>query len=187
MTTRLVYPTQARLYAGASSTVAVRYCPNNAYDVDPNVGSTSTVGFAEFSTLYGYYRVVSFKYVFELANQDTIPINCYVSVTNTDPGTTGASNVYYASNPLGKQVLLAAKGGQDRARLAGSLSVARVAGAPIESDDDWGALVTSSPANIIFLGLGLRAIDGSNLTSGVSFSLKLEIIIRFYEPKKLTS
>jgi len=160
----------------------VRYQVNSAYDVDPILGSTSTPGFAEWSTLYSYYRVIKVGYKVELCNNEAFPVRVYTLFQNTDPGTVG--NLQYPGNPLSKSYLLSAKGGMDRTVLSDTKQVAQIAGARgIEFEDNYRAAVTASPIDLVWLGIGGNSIGIAFLPNGVTACGVIKMWCRFYSAK----
>lgn len=141
----------------AGTTAMVRYTVNGAYDVDPVLGSTSTPGFAEWATLYTYYRVVKSGYKIEICNNEAFPVRVYSLFQNTDPGTVG--NLQFPGNPLAKSFLLSAKGGQDRTVLRDTQQTAVITGARgVEFEDNYRAAVTANPVDLTWMGIGGNSI-----------------------------
>jgi len=176
---KLCYPAVKVLATGVTHS-SVRFTPNSAYDVDPTLGSTSTPGFASWAGLFGYYRVVGFDYEADFVNTEALPIVCYSFATNTDPGTT--MQLAYVGNPLTQTMSLAAKGGMDRGKLTGSVSIAHILGSrSVEQADSLRALTNASPADLVWLGLGCTTITGANLAVGVAIYVKFTLYVRFYD------
>lgn len=160
----------------------VRFSPNSAYDVDPVFGSTSTPGFSEWAALYSYYRVVKIGYRLQIVNNETFAVRVYTIFTNTDPGTVG--NSQFPGNPLAKDYLLSAKGGQDRCLLKDTKQVAQITGARgVEDEDNYRAAVTASPTDLVWLGVGANTVGASFLANGVSVAGYIKMWVRFYGPK----
>jgi len=168
----------------AGTTAMVRFQPNAAYDVDPILGSTNTPGFAEWATLYAYYRVVKVGYKIEICNNEAFPVRSYALFQNTDPGTVG--NLQFPGNPMAKSYLLSAKGGMDRTTLTDTKQVATIVGARgVETEDNYRAAVTGNPLDLIYLGIGGNSIGISFLPNGITCSGVIKMWVRFYDPKSL--
>jgi len=162
----------------------VRFTPNGAYDVDPILGSTNTPGFAEMAILYSYYRVIKVGYRLEICNNETFPVRVYSVLQNTDPGTVG--NLQFPGNPMAKSFLLSAKGGMDRTVLSDTKQVATVAGARgVEFEDNYRAVVTANPLDLIYLGIGGNSIGIAFLPNGVTTTGTIKMWVRFYGSKAL--
>lgn len=168
----------------AGTTAMVRYTVNGAYDVDPVLGSTNTPGFAEWATLYTYYRVVKVAYRIEVVNNEAFPVRCYSLFQNTDPGTVG--NLQFPGNPLAKSFLLSAKGGQDRCVLSDAKQTATITGARgVEFEDNYRAAVTANPVDLTWMGIGANSIGIAFLPNGVTSCGVIRLYTRFYNPKAL--
>lgn len=168
----------------AAVTCQTRFQINGAYDVDPVLGSTNTPGFAEWASLYTYYRVVAASYDLEIVNNEAFPVRAYSVFTNTDPGTVG--NNQYPGNPLAKSHLLSAKGGLDRAHLKMYRQISQITGARgVETEDNYRAAVTAVPLDLAWLGIGGVSLSPAFLPNGISVSGNIKMYIRFYNPKAL--
>jgi hypothetical protein len=176
----LIYPFDFTL--GGSATVSRRFTPNSAYDVDPTAGSTSTPGFAEYANLYGYYRVVRVSYKIEISNTDALPVHAYTYFTNADPGTSMPYTV--VGNPLAKGKLLSAGGGgRDTIVLQDSQTVATILGSnTVEWDDQYRSLTNASPADLVWLTVGVHQPGGTSITAAsVNVVVVIRMLIRFYD------
>lgn len=170
--------------AGVSLGV-VELKPNDAYDVDPSIGSTETYGFDEYAAIYSYYRVIGYNYQVTVSNTTGIgtdsPVMMYVTNTNTRVSSSGTRWDLYSTNPHCSSKLLAlpyASGSTHTMR--GSFQVSRILGSKVvETDDSYRALTTASPADLVWLGLAVE-----NPTSGVGinfvYDIKVIMSVRFY-------
>jgi len=184
---KLTFVTSKSLATGTNVS-SVRFTPNSAYDVDPVLGSTSTPGFSEWATLYGFYRVVAFSYKVDFVNTETTR-SCavYTVATNADPGT---SLSYIAgANPMSKMTVLAPLSGQNRASLSGSHKVADILGSDApETADSYRATVAASPADLVWLGCGAQTLSGNSFTTGnVEVLISITMFVRFYDRSYKTS
>jgi hypothetical protein len=177
----LIYPFCFTL--GSAATVSRRFNPNAVYDVDPTLGSTSVPGFAELAQLYNFYRVVHTSYRVEIANTDALPIVGYVYLSNSDPGT----SLPYANalaNPLGVwKTLSAGGGGKDTLTLKDSQTVATILGSnEVEVGEQYRALVTAVPADLLWLTVGVHSISGTALTANaVNVVVAIKMVTRFFD------
>lgn len=168
--------------AGASTLLYDEFTPNGAYDVDPNVGSTETYGFDEYASLYSYYRVVGYSYSCTITNNDAnSPIMVYCLNTNTQPSSSGNRWDMYSTNAYCSSKLVAAAGSYPSTHtFRGRMSVVKVLGsiAP-ETEDNYRALVTANPADLVWLSFASEA-TGAATSLDVTYDFKLTIKVRFY-------
>jgi hypothetical protein len=165
--------------SGATTTLAQRFNPNDAFAVDPT-GASSPKGFAGWATFYGFYRVVVYSYTITVVNRQATPVTITVVNSDNDPGTT--FNASIAGNPLTQQKILSAAGGLDKCTFTGNHTVADVLGSDsVEFDDTYRALNNASPADVIWLSIGAQDLTGANLTNGVDYILHLSMYTRFYD------
>lgn len=182
---KLRWPLIAPGVGSGAAVAAKRYTPNNAYDVDPSLGSTSTPGFSEWAAFYTYYRVMSYRVDVTAENLDTIAANWYIYHTNTDPGTTGTSSPSYAQTFLGATRALGFSTGEGKARYTKSVSVSKILGMPIGTADSFRSLVSAGPADLVYFGFGVYSDSGANFTSGITITGWIEMDVRFYGSKDL--
>lgn len=179
------YP-QIKLLSGAASAFAFRLQTNSAYDVDPVVGSTNSIGFSEIMAYYKRYRVHAYTYVIEVANQEAFAVICYIANSNFDPTTTATNYYNYSRNPYGQYKTIAgANGGPALHTFRQTLYIASVYGEPIQMSDQFYGTDSASPTNLTWLGMGCQSTTGANLTLGVTFNVTLEQHTEFYERKVL--
>jgi hypothetical protein len=170
----------AATISGGSQAVVKRWLSNSAYTPEVGGGSGATPGYARWSALYSFYRVVAYSYEITVINNEAFPVLVYVVNTNSDPGTTTNSNL--ASNPLSQAFALSAKGGQDRHTFRKHVYLSEVVGSnDVEFDDDYRSTITTSPADVCWIGVGVQSINGSNVTNGISCRFELQQYTRFYD------
>lgn len=158
---------------------------NDAYDVDPALGSTETYGFDEYAALYSYYRVIGYSYKITVTNNTGIgtdsPVMMYVTNTNTQVSVSGTRWDLYTTSPYCQSKLLAlpyAAGSTHTMR--GTHSVAKILGSRVaETDDAYRALTTASPGDLVWLGL---AVENPTAGTGINFVYDIQLImsVRFY-------
>jgi len=176
----LGYPLGGQL-AAAATTIAKVWTPNAAWDVDPVLGSTSTPGFAEWATLYTYYRVFKYKIELEMCNLDTTPTSVYFVHTNENPGTVGTSYLDYAAQAYCSHNMVGNSTGFNKLRYRKTINCAKLLGsAALETADSLRSLTNAVPSDLLFFGIGLRSPASTNLTNGCVYSGYIFMTIRFY-------
>ncbi len=165
--------------------IARRFTPNGAWDVDPVLGSTATPGFDEYAVFYDYYRVVGYRYEIEIVNRDTIPIIAYVLNTNTDPSTAITNWTQYSMQQYCTSKVMAPNAsGQSKVRFRSAYKISQVLGSLIpETDDLYAALVSTTPADLIWCSVGIQPTGSGALANSCDFSIKIFMDIRFYGRK----
>jgi hypothetical protein len=169
---------------------------NNAYDVDPNLGSVSTQGFAEWANFFILYRVVGYEYSIEVSNGNTAPMFFTILNSNSQmslPNGIGTSIDLspYANNPNAQSILLAGSGSsKGYHKFTKKLSISDVVGsvAP-ETEDNYRSLVTSGPTDLTYILMGVTSAQLGTVyvTNPVSVVVHLRMFVRFYERKQLTA
>ncbi len=175
--------------SGAAPAVTKRFTPNSAWRPDPVSFAHSAAGFIEYQALYSLYRVIKYSYEVVAVNNEAFPVAVYITNTNQDPSVSQALSE--AGNDLSQRRVLSAKGGMDRAVVRRGYKVATVVGSnDVEFDDDYRGLLSSgsetSPADLVWLGIGCESLSGANITNGVSFILTLRQTVRLYDRQILS-
>lgn len=185
MTVSLKYPILKLINSVASSGQSVRFYTNGVYDVDPTLGSTSTPYFSEWTAMYSYYRVLSYKLDVHVTNNETSTVNFYVVHSNTDPGTTGINYLQYANASYNKVTSLAANTAQHSMHVVSRLSPMRIVGdRAVRTEQNFWGSSTSNPVDSTYIGLG-ASINSGNLTNGVYVTGFLEFFVEFFDRKNL--
>jgi hypothetical protein len=166
-------------FSGASSLLIRRYTPNAAYDVNPIVGSTESYGFDEYAALYAYYRVIGYSYSIQMVNMTTRPATSYVLNTNTDPSLSGTNINLYATNPYCQTRLLGPSPSSTAKHIfRGRHQVAQILGSKVvETDDNFRALTTAIPADLVWLSFALEN-NANSIDVEVIVDIKMQV--RFY-------
>lgn len=181
---RLRYPFVNNLRSLASIQVSQRWISNGPYDVDPVLGSTATPGFAEYSALYSYNRVIKSKIDLKIANYEAFPVSVYLVHSNTDPGTTGITWFDYASGAYNQNHMLAGSNAQMPLRITSTITPTKLVGDKIaRTEQNFVGTSTANPVDLTYVGVGLQA--QSNLTNGVWLSGHIEFTIEFFDRKNL--
>ena len=183
---RLRYPFRKLLYSLASGTTSFRLISNGPYDVDPALGSTSTPGFSEYSVLYSYNRVVHSHFHIVLSNLESTPVTVYIVHSNTDPGSTGLNWYEFANNAFGQTHMLSSIQAQPSKIINSRIRPSRLVGdRTVNTDQNFVGTSTSNPSDLTYVGVGLEAVSGLNLTNGVWISGYLEQTVEFFDRKNL--
>jgi len=179
--TRLMFRKIGQFNSVATSLGVAEFTPNAAYDVDPSLGSTETYGFDEYAALYSYYRVVTYSYIVTVTNSGNSPLMAYVVNSNTQPSVSGTRWDLYTTNPYCKSKLLApVTGNPTTVTFRGTISCGKLLGSrAVETDDNYRALTTANPADLLWLG-----IAGESIATAVgvvfTYDLRLTMHVRFY-------
>jgi len=187
--TRLQWPSSFILTSVGAQKTSKRWKTNDAFDIDPVLGSTATPTFAEFSLFYGFYRVHRYHYRIEMVNTQAFPLTAYVLNVNNDPGVLGANFEAYSTADFGQRKILSQSGTVGARQIfTGSHSISSIVGtiAP-ETEDNYRALVTGSPLDLTWLGLGLDTHSATNLMTagGVYCQLSIVLETRLFGRKEL--
>lgn len=183
----LSYPLMSTLTNVSNSFVARRWTPNGLYDIDPTLGSTSMPGFTEYSSLYGFYVVLRYRYKIRISNAEAFPVVVYVTNSTVDPTTSGTYMLDYSTQKYGSRCILSAKGGNDSKMFSGLIEISRLVGEDISKDSAYRTPVTSNPSDIVYLGLGLNAGSNDFTSAGCIFDLRIISEGHFFDRKLLTS
>jgi len=179
----LAYPGNGIIFA-AAQTSAKRWTPNAPYDVDPTLGSTSTPGFSEWAGFYSYVRCEKYEIEATVVNLDTSALDVYFVHSNTDPGTVGTNYQQYATAAFGKTIGLSPKGGMDRATYRQKVNVgALVGGVDVSTDDSFRALTSTTPADLVYFGIGAQTMTGGNMVTGLGYTFNIRMWCKFYGRK----
>jgi hypothetical protein len=193
LVTTLSYIDVSHSSIGIPATVAgsFRYRPTAIYDVDPLIGGTTIPGFTELSALYNYYRVHSSTIKGYFVNQDatTAPLIIILPL-NSDPGSgpTPTTLQSWEMNPYSKMYLMSSKGGYDRAIITNHMTTKKLVGSQsVKYDDTYASAVTTVPTNNWYWAVGALSEGGVNFTLGVTYQVKIDITVEFYDRKELLS
>jgi len=166
--------------SNAASSSINRFYSNSAYT--PLVGASSglTPGFSHWANFYGFYRVIAYSYDITFVNNQAFALDCFVLNTNNDPGTT--ASVQVQANPLTQHKTLSGAGGMDKVRFTKLLTIAHVAGtiAP-ETGETYRALINADPADLFWIGVGIKSVGGSTVTLGAACQVYLTQYVRFFD------
>jgi len=166
-----------------------RFRMNSAFDVDPILLSSPTIGHVEWSTFYQYYRVKACRFKVWFTNlEPLIPFMCIVCPTNVDLGSNYTPLESLQGNAYCQRKAISVSGGQDRAILQGYINMTKFVGSnQVNYDDNYAAAVTASPVNQIYLNVGVQTMGVGPMTDfgGVAVNIELTLYTEYYERKDL--
>jgi hypothetical protein len=167
---------------------------NAPYDVDPSLGSTATIGMAEFSAAYQRYRVLRYTADVRFINVGIFPTSVMLIHSNTLLSTAGgnATNLEpYIGNLTSQRAVCGhSYSGTSERTLKSTHSISQISGAlEATTDTTYSSQTSSVPTNLTYLEIGATIHDpvGSYLVNGVVAVVILKMVTRFYERKNLTN
>jgi hypothetical protein len=191
MVTRLTYRGFTNFtIPAASQHVARRWIPTAAYDIDPLIGSTTTVGFTEMTALYNSYRVYRSKLLCRFANQTaSTAVQGVILPLNQDPTSTPTLGTVQAwlNNPYSIVKLVPPPGG-NVVSMSRNMTTEKIYGSKmVYYDDNFAANVNTVPANNWYWGVAIinPITAGSNIV--VTVEIDISIDIEFYNRKFLVN
>jgi len=180
--TRLRFENSGTLNNAGVSHASARLSPTFAYDIDPNLGSTSMPGFTELATLYRFYRCTGLDFSVCFANNEAFNAQCFIAAVNFDPGANTAVSQNYLSSRTSKNGMVGPLTGMNlRTLKLDHIELAHFGGsANAFVDDAYSGLSSGgSPSNVMWVTWGVTA--QGNLVSGLYVSTTTEIDIEFFE------
>lgn len=183
----LPYSYQGGLAEGAAAIgTAHSFAINNIFDPDFTGGGLQPLGLDQYTQLYGRYHVHGFKYELTFATLTAAPIfvGCYLSPQSTLPASAVA---WFVVNGTVKTGTLGANtGGNNIYVLKGRANLKDVFGVTSSeylADQDFGALVTSSPARQAYLHVW---IVGRTVAASAAISVRLWYDVELSQPVALS-
>jgi len=158
----------------------IRFCPTQAYDVDPIFGSTAMPFFAEYSIMYRRYRTVSAVITVGFANLDLVAYTAYIAATNQDPGANTATYAPLMSSRISRQCAIGLGTGAGVGRLRLQASTSDFGGVRNTLQDDaYSALAGNVPTNNWWFAVGVLSTGA--IANGVHVDVRLDVVVDFYE------
>lgn len=162
----------------AGTTAARQWTPNSFYDCQPATGGNKWNEYDQWSALYTSYRVVSYKYKFELVNTEggNYPLQYYILQTDANPGTTVANYIELAAQRkcTSGQVAI------NQVTRIGGASVSDLIGEKAaDYNSSYSALMTADPADKVWLSLGVT-FSNSVSNNGLMYRLIITAKIRLF-------
>jgi len=186
MRVKLSFNKLIRMNHAGFASIGTRFQWNSAYDIDPTVGSAAIPGYAEYSALYSYYRVMSTRATVRMVNYEGFDVFANLRLTNTDPGTSSSNAVIDASLPHAKKALLKPCGFTtgvampNEKTLSIGISASRLLGdRAARTDAEYRAITAGNPTDLLWVGLMLETGTGSLFANGVEVLWTIEIMVEF--------
>jgi len=163
------------------------YYTNGAYDVDPSVGSTAMPGFAEWSALFGSYRVRSAHVDVDVATQEAFPVGVTdLWLPDSTYASTNSAPPTISTNRNSQLFTLSSVGGMDRKKINRRILNSTLFGDKTTYEGDLNQFVGTALTNPITLFTWLIIITPVNpadtLINGVSMWGYIEFEIEFFNP-----
>jgi len=162
----------------AGTTAARQWTPNSFYDCQPATGGNKWNEYDQWSALYTEYRVVSYKYKFELVNTEggNYPLQYYILQTDANPGTTVAAYVELAA----QRYCTSGQVAINQVVRTGGASVAGLIGEKSpDFSDSYKALMAADPTDKVWLSLGVT-FSNSVSNNGLMYRLTITAKIRLF-------
>jgi hypothetical protein len=179
---------------GAANAGAFRYMRlNSVYDVDTNLGSTTTPGFTEWSAFYGNYRVHSTSIRLEAiasgGSAGSLAVVCLVP--NSNQATLPSNPTFWAVQPqsVHKSILMYGSGGTNKVTFVRRYDIAsifRVTRQQFLTDFDYTATTGSNPSRQAYVAITILGI-GSSSAETLLCNVYVSMDIEFFNPIQLSS
>lgn len=169
--------------------ISKRWTPSAAYDVDPVLGSTTVIGFSEWASLYGAYRVRSSKIVTKFSNTSTQPVVCIQLPSNVDPGATpsAATAGAFLNQPFSTNDLLGPTGCQ-KVVLENEMSTEKIYGSKmVHMDDNFAALTNAIPVNNWYWIVSCQVSTPPSSNINITVMTDIWMDVDFYDRKSLVN
>jgi hypothetical protein len=161
---------------------------NGLYDPDPALATGGIPGFVELGAIYSYYRVHSWEYDWEVANQEAFPLAVITVPLPADPGANASNFQQLSMVPYAKKTLLSAKGGQDRARLRGKMSTEKLVGSEYARYiTDYAGTNAAIPSTLVYQAFGVASTNTLTTAAGIYSSLRITFHVEWYKRVTLYS
>jgi hypothetical protein len=190
----LVFAEQNQIVEGAAGTGAFQfYRLNSAYDVDTSVGSTSTPGFAEWSTFFTNYRVWRTRVRIEgnVNNLTQGGIGTVSLIPNplqpTLPSSAVSWPVQYGA--IHQTVNNLNSGGHNLIVLDKQFSlptVFRITPSQYKNEFDFSATTTTNPTRQAYVAVAMKSYD-SGTVAGFSYQIYVSMEVEFFNNVLLAS
>lgn len=180
-------------FVDASPYAAYPFLTNGAWDVDPALGSTATVGLSEFAAFYSGMRVLGYSGSCDFLSTGQYATEAYCFHTPQDLGITAGGALFllqpYVGNPNMQRFLLGhSYSPQGKHTFRFRKTISQVFGGPEPYTDDKFASSTSTlPSAKTYLILGARCFGTNLLNSPVRIVLTLNMRVRFFQRKALSA
>lgn len=183
MRTRLTINYVSGLTSAVTAVNSVVYRPTSYFDFDPAVGGPSFGGYTQYAAMYNRYRVLAFKYSVHFTNleADTVIVSCQALTDAIGGGTppTGTATDYTEpaienNAMLSRWTTLGPTAASPQRTLKGFIKSKTVWSTPeVYNDASWAANAGASPVANTWLRIAARRANGSALSTGIQFVLKV--------------
>lgn len=181
--TRLRY-VDRKSVTGAAGYWTSEWRANSMYDIDYNAVGHQPMGFDQLAALYHRYRVYGLAYDFTIINEGTEPIQLTMYCDNTTGVTIDPNDAAEKKNA--RTVYVGGSGGKQISRLKGYLNIKKMLGYKSNTDDDLSALVSTNPAQVLFLNMAAYTADGSASTMNATIITRFRFYAKFYDVVQIT-
>ncbi len=161
---------------GKISGAAVNVSTNFAINSNAPNGGNAPAEFSNWATMYDFYRPVACTMHLSMANAETFPVSVGYAFTTENPGTSTSYDELMAERICGRSQFLL-----NHTFKPVHIKYSNIVGSDaVETADSYRAIINSSPADTVWLTLGVFSPTSANLTNGATYQLDLYISIRFY-------
>lgn len=179
MRTKLKLIQSTGLISSLTSSHSLVFRPTSYFDVDPLVGGSSFAGYTFYSSVYGRYRVTSFKYKATFMNLEAtgVIVGCQAIASSSTPvtGTAVDQTEYAAENDYGQIAVCAPTTSTPEKVLTGYVDCQKIWGTPeVLTDNDWAGATGGSPPVNTWLRISAHMANNAAMTIGVQLILELE-------------
>jgi len=173
--------------AAGSPTVGKAYQPTAAYDVDPDLGSTSTSGFSEWAAMYQFYRVSKFRVDLMVANKEAFFLLINTLASNTTLTDSSNLALLMGSKHFHQTQISSVSSGMPLKRFSRTYDVCKIVGsrAPL-FDDNYASTTAANPSNNVFWAVQIYS-PTAVLVAGAVITVRISMLCEFYESKNLSS
>jgi len=173
--------------AAGSPAVGKAYQPTAAFDVDPDLGSTSTSGFAEWAAIFQFYRVSKFRVDVMIANKEAFFLLVNTLASNTTLTDSSNLALLMGSKHFYQTQISSASSGMPLTRFRRTYDVCNVVGSrsPLY-DDNYASTTAAVPSNNIFWAIQIFS-PTAVLVAGAVITVRISMLCEFYESKNLAA
>lgn len=187
---KLIYqdPTVYRTTTGSSQAMNWGY-RSSAYDPDPLVLTGAIPGFAELSNHYQEYCVHSMRMDLQIGNQNSESIIAVVWPSNNyqnNNSLTVADIQEYSGNVNAKSCMIGSASGYSIGKLTTEAKGIQLVGTRFKTDLDYSAPVSTNPATMYYLNVGVVDCIG-NFAYGVAVQSRITYDVEFFKLRQLES
>ena len=129
--------------------------------------------FDQFEPMYSKYRVLGASIRLQMFNTSSSPVAYVVIATTRNSGVTNLIADSVAKNAMYGCLAPNGSGGSGK-KLNTYYSISKLWGVSeqaLRAEDDFAALVSGNPNNVLYLWIGARAVDGSAFSLGYTLEI----------------